>query len=211
MSNGVRDVVIITGITGYGKSHWLEQYLNRYSRVFIFDPFRAIPANYISGDDLISKYENGDLNNPNPFRFGCYALPDVALMGSIGYLVGNCAFVIEECGYAFRKGESIPEWLAEGIFLGRHQSYSMVFTAQRAISIPIELRSQTNRFISFRQTEPADVKWCREKLGEFAEDLPTLPKYYCFDSDGDTVSRYSLSGPPKPDNEVATNTTPEEN
>jgi len=211
MSAGVRDVVIITGITGYGKSTWLEQYLKKYKRLIIFDPFRAIPAEYISGDTLIEKHESGELKTADKYRYGIYTLFDLPLAGAIAYLNGNCAFVIEECGFAFRKGQPIPDWLQEGIFLGRHQFLSMIFTAQRAISIPIELRSQSNRFITFRQTEPEDVKWCREKLGDLIEELPLLPKYTCFDAEDNSVSRYMVGAPRMPVNPVAAQTPQAQN
>lgn len=191
MSNGARDVVSVNGLTGYGKSTWLEQYLKKYSRVIIFDPFRAIPAEYISGDSLIDKFDNGELRD-SKFRYGLNALPDLPIGCSVGYLTGNCALVIEECGYCFDKGERIPPYLAEAIFLGRHQSFSLIFTAQRAVSIPIELRSQSQRYVTFCQTEPNDVKWCREKIGEYYKELPTLPKYVCFDSESGVVSRYMV-------------------
>lgn len=188
-----REVTIILGKTGYGKSTWLKQYAGMFSRIFVFDPFAAFPAEYISEQTLIDRHESGELKDPQTFRIGTREIAQMDLIGSISYLSGNCLFVIEECGVAFYKGERIPDWLAEIIFLGRHNAVSLCLTAQRAASIPIELRSQANRFVTFRQTERKDVDWCRDYVGDLFPQIPTLPKFRCIDADNDSVTQYLVS------------------
>jgi energy-coupling factor transporter ATP-binding protein EcfA2 len=192
-----REVVIILGKTGYGKSTWLQQYARMYPRIFVFDPFAAIPAQYLSEQQLIDAHEAGDFKQGG-FIVGTRELANMDLIGAIAYLSGNCLFIIEECGVAFYKGERIPDWLAEIIFLGRHNAVSLCMTAQRAASIPIELRSQANRFITFRQTERKDVEWTRDYVGDLFEQIPTLPKFKCIDADNDSVTVYSVSAPGTP-------------
>jgi hypothetical protein len=70
-----------------------------------------------------------------------------------------------------------------------------VLTAQRAASIPIELRSQANRFVTFRQTERKDVEWCRDYVGDLFDSIPDLPKFKCIDANNDSVTSYALSSP----------------
>lgn len=193
-----RDVIIILGKTGYGKSTWLHKYCAGVPRRFCFDPFRKFPAEYLDEKQILEKHEQGVFRNQAAYSIGSHYLPDLSLLGSVSYLTGNCAFIIEECGFAFAKGERIDDWLAEAIFLGRHQSLTLIFTAQRAVSIPIELRSQASRFVSFRQTERRDVDWCREYLDDVDTELgidllPGLEKLECLDSDGETVSRYIMA------------------
>lgn len=189
-----RVVIIILGKTGYGKSTWLTKYLQGTERKFVFDPFRKFPAEYLTEEELISRHESGAFKETPKFSIGTHVINDLSLIGSIAFLNGNCSFVIEECGFAFFKGERIEEWLQEAIFLGRHQKLSLIFTAQRAASIPIELRSQAARFISFRQTEKNDVQWCRDYLGEENfQKLPTLQKFECLDSDGESVTQYRIA------------------
>lgn len=189
-----RDVLIILGKTGYGKSTWLTKYSAGLPRIFAFDPFRKFPAEYLNEAQIIERHDSGWFRDTPNFRIGVSDLPNLDLVGAISFLTGRCAFVVEECGFAFYKGERIPEWLQEAIFLGRHQSLTLIFTAQRATSIPIELRSQASRFISFRQTEKRDIEWCREYLGEeHYEQLPYLEKLECLDSDGENVTRYVIN------------------
>ena len=193
MARGRRDVIIILGKTGYGKSTWLRKYLASVPRVFCFDPFRDIPAEYLPAEQLIERYESKWFAQSQAFAVGSYMPNDFDLIGSIAYLVGHASLVIEECGVAFYKGERIPEWLQEAIFLGRHQSLSIILTAQRAASIPIELRSQASRFVSFRQTEVRDVQWCRDYLGEHYDLLPNLDELECLDADNKSVSHYRIA------------------
>lgn len=193
MSFSRREVIIILGKTGYGKSTWLTKFLAGVPRKFIFDPFRAIPAEYINADELIRRYESQWFKNQASFSVGMYAPQDFDLIGATSYLVGNSYLIIEECGVAFYKGERIPEWLQEAIFLGRHVSLSIILTAQRAASIPIELRSQASRFISFRQTEKRDLDWTKDYLGARFEELPELAELECLDSDNHCVTRYRIA------------------
>jgi DNA helicase HerA-like ATPase len=190
---GKREVIIILGKTGFGKSTWLKKYLAGIPRSFIFDPFRDIQAQYLTPDELIAAHESKAFQRAASFSIGAYSPNDFDLIGSIAFLTGQCHLVIEECGVAFYKGERIPEWLQEAIFLGRHVSLSLIFTAQRAASIPIDLRSQASRFVSFRQTEQHDLKWARDYLGDHFPDLPYLDELECLDADNKSVTRYRIA------------------
>lgn len=195
-SIGEREVVIILGKSRYGKSTWLGKFLANKPSRFTFDPFRKAAATYYSGDDLIRLHDEGHFQNP-PYSAGTSAVDDVDLLSSVAFLNGNAKtrpyFTIEECAIAFYKGERISDALQEAIFLGGHNWLSIVLVAQRAASIPIELRSQATRFITFLQTEKKDVEWCKDYLGDRFDELRTLPKLECLDWDNGTVTRYSIT------------------
>lgn len=198
-SAGERDVVIILGKTRFGKSTWLGKYLRSKPCRFTFDPFKKTQAEYLTDAQLIEQHEQGRFQNP-PYSVGTHNIPDIDLLSSIAFLNGNARtrpyFVIEECGVAFYKGERISEPLQEAIFLGGHNWLSVVLVAQRAASIPIELRSQATRFISFLQTEKNDVRWCEEYLGERFPEVSSLQRFECLDYDvaePDNVSRYFIN------------------
>jgi hypothetical protein len=188
-SLGNREVLIIIGKTRYGKSTWNGKFLEHKNRKFTFDPFRKYIAEYLDSDQIISRFESGVFKQGN-FNIGMYKPDDLPIIGSIAYLTGNCYLTIEECGIAFYKGERIDEWLQEAIFLGGHQSLSIVLVAQRAASIPIELRSQATRFVSFLQTEKNDVRWCEDYLQDRFHELNTLARFECLDAEDNSVSRY---------------------
>lgn len=195
MSAGHREVIIILGKTGFGKSTWLQTYVQHLPKLFPFDPFAAIQAEYLDADTIIQRHEAGYFKNTSSFRCGTHKLADMELLGAVAFLTTNCTFVVEECGVAFYKGERIPDWLSEIIFLGRHHNVSLILTAQRAASIPIELRSQASRFISFRQTEKRDLEWTRDYLGDHYEQLSTLDILECLDADRNGVTRYRINPP----------------
>lgn len=194
-SAGEREVVIILGKTRYGKSTWLGKFLANKPRRFTFDPFRKTAAEYLTADQIIERHEAGLFRPENAPRcsVASHILPDIDLLSSVAFLNGHAYFTIEECGVAFYKGERISEPLQEAIFLGGHQWLSLVLVAQRAASIPIELRSQATRFVSFLQTEKADVKWCEDYLGERMAEVRTLDKFECLDYENNSVSRYRIT------------------
>lgn len=194
-SAGEREVVIILGKTRYGKSTWLGKFLTNKPRRFIFDPFRKSPAEYLTEQQIIERHEQ-QLFSPEKaprVSIGSSNPADVDLLSAVAFLNGYAYFIIEECGVAFYKGERISEALQEAIFLGGHKWLSIVLVAQRAASIPIELRSQATRFISFLQTEKQDVKWCGDYLGERFEEVTTLEKFECLDYENNSVTRYRIT------------------
>lgn len=191
-SPGEREVVIILGKTRYGKSTWLGKFLANKPRRFVFDPFMKSPARYMNEAEMIQRHDAGEFKPPNPVQVGSRNIQDIDLLSSVAFLNGHAYFIIEECGVAFYKGERISEPLQEAIFLGGHQWLSIVLVAQRAASIPIELRSQATRFVTFLQTEKNDVRWCEDYLGDRFEEIRTLEKFECLDCENNSVTRYKL-------------------
>jgi DNA helicase HerA-like ATPase len=187
-----REVVIILGKTGFGKSTWLAEYAARFTRLFAFDPFGKFPANYWDGDFIIERAQDGNFEPGRKFRVGSYNRNDLELLGALAFLSGDCLFVIEEAGFIWGKGERIPDWLREIVFLGRHKNVSLAITAQRAAYIPIDLRSQANRLVTYWQTEMVDVGWLENYLGERVNEIPMLPKYVCLDAEDNKISRYKI-------------------
>jgi DNA helicase HerA-like ATPase len=117
------------------------------------------------------------------------------MLGNAAYAAGNCTFVVEECALIFKRGEELQDWAKPLVFMGRIQRVSLVLIAQRASKIPMDIRSQASRIITFRQTEPADVSALIDRIGEDAETIPDLPPLTCIDWEEGKVSRYSI---PKP-------------
>ena len=187
-----REVVIILGKTGYGKSTWLANYCARFTRIFVFDPFRKFPADYYTEEQILDLSAAGFFTDGKPFRVGSSWREDLELLGALSFLSGDCLLVIEECGFIWNKGERIPDWLQEIVFLGRHKNVSLAVTAQRAAYIPIDLRSQAHRLISFWQTEMQDIGWLETYLGERLDEIATLPKFVCLDAEDGKIDKYKV-------------------
>jgi len=187
-----REIVIILGKTGYGKSTWLSRYCGGKKRIFAYDPFAKFPTTYLSDEQLLQAVVRGDFEKGKTFSVGSFRLDDLELIGALSFVTGDCLLVIEEAGFIWSKGERIPEWLSEIVFLGRHQEVSLAITAQGAALIPIDLRSQAHRVIAFWQTEKRDTDWLENYFHEMSEDIFTLPKFECLDSEDNNVTRYKV-------------------
>ena len=186
-----REIVFVLGRTGSGKSHWARKFLSGRQRLFCFDPFAETPGvNFAYSDEqLIDQYdavcEREDERNVRPVNFSIGSTnPDHAdVLGAMAFERGHCMLSLEELSLIFPRRQALPEWCRDLTFLGRHRCCSMLLIAQRAKSIPIELRSQATRIVTFQQTERLDVDWLRDYFGERAGEIPELDDFQCLDYD----------------------------
>lgn len=184
-----REFIVIVGQQGMGKSAWAKHYSRNNDRLFVFDPAASYPVDYEYD------YDNWPdlMNVENKFRIGTYEPEDIPMFGAMAYSVGDCTFLCEEAGTIFKKGQPMDTWARRLIFMGRHVRANLIFLAQRAASIPIDIRSQADRLITFRQIEPDDVKAVTAIIGkDWAPYIPTLPPLTCLDWDVSGVENYKL-------------------
>lgn len=188
-----REVIIILGKTGCGKSWWAKHAVSASERLAVFDPLQSpeYRVEWVKPDDIDgmeAQYRERE------FRFGIWDPDGLESLGAFAYAYGPVTLVLEEFSTITEKGQRPPDWLRRLIFLGRHRAVNLVAVAQRAVSIPIELRSQASRIVSFSQHESDDVDWLGEFYGpDVADMLPDLPKFECIDYRlGGGVERYSI-------------------
>jgi hypothetical protein len=188
-----RDFIVIVGNQGCGKTVWAKSYAQSLSRLLVFDPMGSY-RNVDFSTDPETWLPDVSEARLNAFRYGRILVEDLRLLGNAAFSAGQCTLIVEECAIIFRRGGELDDWAKRVIFMGRHQSVSIVLIAQRANKIPIDIRSQATRIVSFRQTEPEDVFALTERIGKFARDeLPALPELECIDWDNGTVRRYSVT------------------
>ena len=188
-----RDVLAVLGKTGFGKSVWAKKYAAGKRRLFIFDPMLSFPCAYLNNDGLIAAYDAGDFDAGGSFIIGSGNPDDLELLGALSMLAGDCLFIIEECAISFDKYAKLPQWARDIIFLGRHRAVSLLVTAQRAASVPIDLRSQITRLVTFQQSEGDDLGWLKSYIGKDILELPYLPVLTCIDATGIEKSRYAIT------------------
>ena len=183
------------GMTGYGKSWWSKIYHRLWKRSIVYDPAGSFPVKqWYRAADILEQWT--DTPPPATFSYGFMDKgPDA--IGGIGdavYYYGNMIYFIEECATVFKKGMAIcPEWLTNITFTGRHQACSLVLIAQRPTYIPVDIRSQANRVITFTQHEDSDTDWMKAFFGrERMKALPTLERFKCFDYHNGQVTEYSI-------------------
>ena len=193
MGQGARDFIVVVGEQGFGKSVWTKEYNRSKKRLLLYDPkaeyshvdYVTPPEDYIPG--IISR-------ETASFRFGTYHTEEIELFGSAAYAAGNCCFTMEECAMLFERGENVKPWARPLIYMGREIGVDLILVAQRANMIPIGIRSQASRIVSFYQSEPADVKaLCARIGGEHEGALRALAPLECLDWNGPAgVRRYKV-------------------
>lgn len=194
-----RDFIIVVGNQNCGKSVWAKIYARTLKRLLVFDPMQSYSRVEFSG--IENWVEDVAHNRLNGFRYGSSFPDDLETMGNAAFAASDCMLIVEECALIFRRGEELHEWAKPLVFMGRHQRVSLMFVAQRASKIPIDVRSQASRIISFRQTEPNDVYAITDRIGEScADEIAALPDLHCLDWNGGAVRRYSVQpGPGRTD------------
>jgi len=131
---------------------------------------------------------------PAQFRFGIYDPRDTDVLTATAFMLGDCWLVLEEISTLYNIGARIHGPLQEAILLGRQRSLSLLAISQRASYFPITLRSQASRIVSFRQQEPADLKWLADFMGQAnAEKLPLLQDLHCIDWHKGELAEYSVA------------------
>lgn len=186
-----RDVIIIVGRTGSGKSQWAKIYTRKTKPLYVYDPLLSYPGCEIDEDGEILK---DTVENPRPTdRVMIFNRDLVSRASDTCFVRGNCTLLLEECSTIWPKGARLDESMSRQIFLGRHRAVNLILMAQRATSIPIDLRSQANRIVSFGQIESDDLAWLGEFFGkERAKKIPDLKPFSCFDYHDGAVSTYNI-------------------
>lgn len=157
-------------MTGMGKTRWSKRYLAPIQRQIILD----IKAEHdgILFDDLGAMIDH--IQNYATFKVRTYNPDDFEDLCKIAYAAGNCTLVIEEAeGVMPNSSQRPPNSFRDIIYRGRHERVSVLLISQRPSSVHISARSQWNRIITFRQTEPADVTWIESVCG-FEVDIRNL-------------------------------------
>lgn len=193
-SPGVREIVLVMGMTGWGKSWWTKLYSRLFPRKLIYDPSATFPVDeYRPIEDIVEDLFNSE-KKIESFNWGFIGQDDVPQAASALFVVENNMLIVEECATVFEKGLArLPEWGKRHCFYGRHRSCSIVLIAQRPTYIPIDFRSQANRVITFCQHEDADMGWLGGFFGKERMDrMLTIPKFTCFDWHNGAVKEYSI-------------------
>ncbi len=181
--NVSRQVVVVTGRTGAGKSVWAKQFSSGWPRRIIFDPFTSYSAQRASVGQLLDLHTSA--RSPDSEFAVQFSSPEMLpVAADVAYSLGDCLFVVEELAVVLDGGRATPEWLRRLIFLGRHRDVSLLLVAQRAASIPADVRSQASRFVTFAQSEFVDRDWLRKSFGPGVSDrVSVLRNLSCVDID----------------------------
>jgi hypothetical protein len=180
------EIMLVTGVTGSGKTHYVRKETLTKERIIIADPmdqfFGGIIFDKFNEDQIIDhlidvsekenfrfifKYSNIDVAYPELFRI-------IAKISLDEKILQNFWFVVDEASLWGQPSKFDPS-LARILKIGRNSGINQIYIAQRPFMLDVTFRSQASEFIAFRQTEKTDLQYL-EKAGFKAEDLKSLPK-----------------------------------
>jgi DNA helicase HerA-like ATPase len=92
---------------------------------------------------------------------------------AIAFAAGDVVLVLDELSWWCRPSAT-PEPLALVATMGRHRSVSFLGGAQRPALVSRLVTSQADLAVFFKLTEPLDLDYARERLGDAARQLPGL-------------------------------------
>lgn len=173
-----REVVLRFGQTGSGKTYSANQKLRTLTRVLVgdcgFGEFDAQSFDTFPDCCLYLESIGAFENKSVPFRVAYTPkLGEHSVMFTLAKELGYCHLFLEE-GDMFGDPRQDPDYW-DAIVRGRHWCLSLEFLGVNPYLCPIDVRRQSTEIISFRQTEPADISWLAQRVGDIAYELPNLP------------------------------------
>lgn len=173
-----REITLVFGKTGMGKSNWMKGNLSTLQRVIILDPLNEYPGKEFQDlSDMVDYLESENVKGDLKKSF-CVKSCNVLDLEGLGEIVADgdrqndpnamrdITFIIEEAQRCLpASGERIPDSLKRIIFQGRHFMRSLIIAAQRPSIVNIAARSQWTRINTFNLTETADVGWLEQVSG----------------------------------------------
>lgn len=176
------DVIMVLGKRGHGKSTWVSRYIKTLRRVLVYDTLVEPTYKELEHIHDFVEFVKRLAKNPPYFRIAYHDFGDISMEEDFDRFIRAClaieniTVVVEEVDL-FASSHSMPIPLQRLVSIGRHKEISFIAISRRPHAVHPLIRSQTNRMISFKQTEPRDIDYLRELIGEKADQIPKLSKY----------------------------------
>jgi len=164
-----REVIVIFGKTGTGKTTYATREIKKHNRTVIVDP-------KIEYDNGLIFYSFVDLAQfyidykPDEFSFICRFdnSVDIESLFKFVEVVEDIFLVVEEAEIYISPYAKQSNFLRL-IRYGRHHNISILAIARRASELSTDLKAMTTKIVSFKQTLPLDIK-IMESFGIFDVD-----------------------------------------
>lgn len=183
-----REITLVFGKTGMGKTRWTRQVTGGLSRAIILDPMGEYQG--ISFWDLNDMA--GYCREHKLFRVRTEDGTALNVLSCLALVERNCCLVVEESQRIIPPVYPLPSYFSDILYRGRHAAVSAVIVAQRAATTHIACRSQWSRIITFRQSEQDDVRWLIQTTGFDLPEIRTLGVGEYYDIRPDSISKHLL-------------------
>lgn len=177
-----REVVLVLGKTGSGKTTWARRFIQTQTRVIVLDAgFQDYQVRSVSDlSELISVVDKLNVGGSGFFRITytprMYESPVIM---DLSRVVANCWLVLEEAD-RMEDPKVNPEY-DEIISRGRHYGVSILAVSLYPFKLPADLRRQATRIVCYRMHEPRDLDYLYDIIGEDVSKLPGLKPFHYLD------------------------------
>jgi len=173
-----KKIFLVLGKRGSGKSFFVKHQLKSANRFLVFDTLGEYDGGVIIQDiNQLIEYWGKNLNKN--FRIVYQPLqPDdeFPAICDLVWACGNMVFVVEEidrfCDSTHLSGE-----FANIVQRGRHKDITLVAISQRPYRVNRTLSSQVKELYTFQQSEPRDIDFLSEFIGQDVDRVRELPLY----------------------------------
>jgi hypothetical protein len=176
----MREVILVVGKTGMGKTTWTRNYINGLTRVAVAE---AGFGDY--GIKTVTEFQSLCAEMAKSFFRVSYSprwwewpwMFDACKVSA--EMGGPLHFVLEE---AQRAGDTrdmleYDEAVNMGRHWGGHPGLSLIAVSTRPAKLPTDYKAQITRLIAFQQHLPNDIEYLADIIGDSAFSLPSLPPY----------------------------------
>lgn len=181
---------VVNGISGYGKTYFLMNYLIpellKKKPVLILDiigEFGELKgANVYQNFNEFLKYlesTGGKLERKPHVFLWKENRTAIHLIKFVRYIEKPVAIVLEEAHVLFNDSDlkkKIKKPLGEITFMGRHYEIDSILCTQSPYCLPKNVRTQAQFFVSFRQEERADLDYLRARDPKAPDIVSSLAK-----------------------------------
>jgi DNA helicase HerA-like ATPase len=155
-----RQVILIFGKTGSGKSYLTKQLLSQFNRVIVFDPKEEYSGFTVHSFAEFVVYFEMEPQGRGDFMIVCRFrdMEDYQRAATACFTLEDLVLVLEECElFLSSYDQDSDEPINKIISTGRHARLSVIALGRRPSEIPIRIRAQCSTIVTFKQTERADL------------------------------------------------------
>ena len=170
------------GKRGSGKSFLLRKKLSQQTRFVLYntlgEPTYSEFETVTDFDVLAEKLKkNSGLIRVNYCRLSPLSMADdFNMVCEAVKASSNIIFAVDEIDL-HTNPNMLPEPFEYLVSIGRHRGISVWVISRRPYLIHSLIRSQASTVITFNQTEPRDIEWLKQVIGEQVNRLPSLKQY----------------------------------